>query len=168
MRPLRIDDMRILAAGLPLHAARVCAFLAISLLAANVGCDVSAQQAVPACNAEAVLARMNDVVFGWKDVRQVQGQVRVGGGTQSDRDAFVDVLWQELARQRQGLPGGAETYKSRRLIVRQYRNGRNGDPNDKPAFDRDRIPEEAILTACGDTLLNAPPGERLQLADRPR
>lgn len=112
-----------------------------------VGCKADAQD-----QTECSLARVKDVAIGWTDVRQVQGQVRVVGGDLSDQDALIDVLWQEVGRQEQGLPGGAEIYKSRRLVVRKYRSGRS---DQKPAFVRGAIPRDAVLTECGTRLIYA-------------
>ncbi len=136
--------------GTPIAAA------GMMVLAFAAGCGGRARgEAHDPCPTEVSLAALGEVTIGWRDVRQVQTQVRTVGGSVSDRDALIDVLWQELSRQDQGLPGGAEIFKSRRLVVRRYRNGHDGPGGDKPAFVRGEVPREAVLTECGRTLLDS-------------
>ena len=129
---------------------RVLAVLGLAVLA---GCSGKAQGSASHSCSGMRLATIGDTKIGWRDVRQAQGQVKLFGGQLSDRDALIDVLWQDLGRQRLELPGGSEIYQSRRQVVRRYKSIGDGRRDGELEFKADRVPSEAKLTACGNRVL---------------
>ena len=120
--------------------------LALSSSGPLVSCD--GRSTTGGC-AGAQLAILGDIVIGRRDVEQLQAQVRVLGGELSDRQALFDVLWQERGRQKMGLPGGREIYKSRREVVRRYKRAGDGRGGEQTEFRAGELPPEAKLTECG-------------------
>lgn len=129
----------------------------IACCAVVVGACEGLARGADVCSEDQPLAEIGGVAIAWKDVRQAQGQVRVLGGELGDRNALIDVLWQEHARQEAGLPGGTEIFRSRREVVRRYKRAgdarSNGEQVEQPEFRAGELPKQARLTECGTLIM---------------
>jgi len=96
------------------------------------------------------LGSLGGVTITRSEVEMLVANAGAAGGRLTVEQAFQDLLWQESERQRLGLPGGSELEKSRREVVRRYRQERR---NREAINTRAALPPATVLTPCGAELL---------------
>ena len=130
-------------------------FLYGVVAAASATCSFACDVSGPRCAEDAPLARLGSEWITERDVREQVARVAVAGGRMTQRDALIDLLWQEAERRRLGLPGGTEAEKSRqRVVVSHVDRLRNGQVQPLRA-NPSAIPTAVRVTACGSQLLQS-------------
>jgi hypothetical protein len=89
------------------------------------------------------------------EIRALVAQIRTAGSAATDREAFVDLLWQEAERQRLGLPGGDQAPASRRKVIlghgRRIQDGKAAPVRTDPKA----LPPGTVLTPDGRAIVDS-------------
>jgi hypothetical protein len=109
------------------------------------------------CDERAVLGTVSEsgAPIRLADVEALVVRARMSGIETAVGASFVDLMWQEAARQRLGLPGGDQASASWQIVVRRHARGLDQGRPITPAVQRAELPPDARLTACGAALVPA-------------
>lgn len=107
------------------------------------------------CAPGTVLGEIGDAGSGvtLAEVKTLVARIRSAGGSVSEGDALIDLLWQESERQRLGLPGAADAQFSRRKVALGHHKRLSTGATKRLRDSTHSVPDGATLTACGEGLL---------------
>lgn len=110
----------------------------------------------PVCEQEAELGTIgkSGASIRVRDMKALIARVRVTGGSMTEHQALLDLLWQESERQRLGLPGGANAERSWRAVVLGHQDRLKSGAVKVLRLHSEELPRGAVLTQCGRQVLS--------------
>lgn len=127
---------------------------ASSALAGACGREGARAESVVCSDASSLgtVGRKGEPISGL-EVRALVARVGMAGGRLTEREALIDLLWQESERRRLGLAGGSDASWSRRTLVQGHQDRLRRRQAGLLRADPTALPPGTRLTACGRKLL---------------